>query len=54
MEPNKKEMYLSPEVTAFEVKTEGVICQSGLRDSYGDSNDGIDPSLLDGNGIWNW
>ena len=29
MEPNKKEMYLSPEVTAFEVKTEGVICVSG-------------------------
>jgi len=29
MEPNKKEMYLSPEVTAFEVKTEGVICLSG-------------------------
>jgi len=29
MKPNKKEMYLSPEVTAFEVKTEGVICVSG-------------------------
>ena len=29
MKPNKKEMYLSPEVTAFEVKTEGVICISG-------------------------
>ena len=29
MKPNKKEMYLSPEVTTFEVKTEGVICTSG-------------------------
>ena len=28
MEPNKKEMYLSPEVTAFEMKTEGIICGS--------------------------
>lgn len=54
MESNKKEMYNSPEVDIFEVKTEGVICASGLRDSYGDSNDGIDPGLLDGNGIWNW
>ena len=29
MKPNKKEMYLSPEVDIFEVKTEGVICVSG-------------------------
>ena len=29
MEINKKEMYLSPEVHIFEVKTEGVICGSG-------------------------
>ena len=28
MTPNKKEMYLSPEVDIFEVKTEGVICVS--------------------------
>ncbi len=28
MEPNKKEMYNSPEVDIFEVKTEGVVCQS--------------------------
>ena len=28
MEPNKKEMYNSPEVDIFEVKTEGVICES--------------------------
>ena len=28
MKPNKKEMYLSPEVDIFEVKTEGVICGS--------------------------
>ena len=54
MESNKKEMYNSPEVDIFEVKTEGVICASGLRDSYGDSNNGVDPGLLDGNGIWNW
>ena len=29
MEPNKKELYLSPEVKTFEVKIEGVICESG-------------------------
>ena len=28
MEPNKKEMYISPEAKTFEVKIEGVICQS--------------------------
>ena len=28
MELNKKEMYISPEVKTFEVKIEGVICQS--------------------------
>ena len=41
-------------VETVEVKAEGVVCQSGLRDAYGDSNDGIDPGLLDGDGIWNW
>lgn len=54
MKTNQKELYLSPEAEVFEVKTEGVICQSGLRDSYGTANDGIDPSLLDGSGIWIW
>ncbi len=29
MEIKKKELYLSPEVDIFEVKTEGVICVSG-------------------------
>ena len=33
MEPNKKEMYNSPEVDIFEVKTEGVICASGNIDA---------------------
>lgn len=28
MEIKKKELYLSPEVHIFEVKTEGVVCQS--------------------------
>ena len=28
MELNKKELYLSPEVKTFEVKTEGVVCLS--------------------------
>ena len=28
MDINKKELYLSPEVKTFEVKTEGVICGS--------------------------
>ncbi len=29
MEIKKKELYLSPEVHIFEVKSEGVICTSG-------------------------
>lgn len=28
MEPNKKELYLSPEVMTVEVKIEGLICSS--------------------------
>ena len=38
MELNKKEMYISPEAKTFEVKTEGVICQSPAGagvDDYG-------------------
>ena len=34
MKPNKKEMYNSPEVDIFEVKTEGVICGSGKLQNY--------------------
>ena len=39
MEIKKKELYLSPEVDIFEVKTEGVICGSesgseSLQDYY--------------------
>ena len=41
MEINKKELYLSPEVKTFEVKIEGVICQS-LTDPN-DYNNGGDP-----------
>ena len=36
MEPNKKEIYCSPEVKIFEVKTEGVICASGDPQPYND------------------
>lgn len=43
-----------PTAETVEVKAEGVVCQSGLRDSYGTANDGIDSSLLDDSGIWNW
>ena len=32
MDINKKEMYFSPEAEVFEVKTEGVICQSLVED----------------------
>ena len=41
MKPNKKEMYLSPEVDIFEVKIEGIICRS-LKDPN-DYNNGGDP-----------
>ena len=34
MELNKKEMYISPEAKTFEVKTEGVICNSGSVQDY--------------------
>lgn len=54
MELNKKEMYISPEAKTFEVKIEGVICGSGLRDSYGKANDGFDSSELDDSGNWIW
>ena len=42
MEPNKKKLYLSPEVKTFEVKIEGIICQSGLNDPT-DYTPGGDP-----------
>ena len=32
MDINKKELYFSPEADVFEVKTEGVICQSLVED----------------------
>jgi len=37
MDINKKELYLSPEVKAVEVKTEGVVCQSldGIESTRG-------------------
>ena len=54
METKNKIIYAPPMAETVEVKAEGVICESGLRDSYGTANDGIDPGLLDGNGVWNW
>ena len=50
----KKEKYDAPVAEALEVKLEGVVCGSVKRNSYGDANNGIDPSSLDGEGIWNW
>ena len=38
MELNKKEQYLSPEVKTFEVKIEGVICQSPAGAGVNDYN----------------
>ena len=43
MEINKKELYLSPEVKIFEVKQEGVICDSGRLNSPDNYNNGGDP-----------
>lgn len=55
METKNKIIYAPPMAETVEVKAEGVICESGLRGSYGNANDdGIDPSELDGNGVWNW
>ena len=34
MEPNKKELYLSPEVKTVEVKIVGVVCQSAGVNDY--------------------
>ena len=42
MDINKKEPYFSPEADVFEVKTEGVICQSLVEDVLQDPNDYID------------
>jgi hypothetical protein len=54
METKNKIIYAPPMAETVEVQAEGVICESGLRNSYGNANDGVDSSLLDGNGIWNW
>lgn len=54
METKNKIIYAPPMAETVEVKAEGVVCQSGSRDSYGTANDGIDSGLLDGNGVWNW
>ncbi len=46
MEPNKKEMYLFPEVDIFEVKGEDAICGSPADDIITDPDDyanGDDP-----------
>ena len=46
MEANKKEMYYSPEVNIFEVKTEGVICQSLTDpDDYLNGGDPFNPII---------
>ena len=42
MDINKIELYLSPEVKTFEMKTEGVICQSLPEGALPDPNDYID------------
>lgn len=54
METKNKNIYAPPTAETVEVKAEGVVCESGLRGSYGNANDGIDPGSLDGNGIWTW
>ncbi len=54
MKTKNKIIYAPPMAETVEVKAEGVVCQSVLRDSYGKANDGVDSSELDGNGIWNW
>ena len=54
METKNKIIYAPPMAETVEVKAEGVVCESGLRGSYGNANDGIDPGLLDGSGIWTW
>lgn len=37
MEPIKKDIYASSEVSIFEVKTESIIFVSGTRNGYGDA-----------------
>ena len=54
LQTKHNKLYEAPVTEVVEVKQEGVICASGLRDSYGDSNNGVDPGSLDGDGIWNW
>lgn len=44
---NKKEFYASPEAELFEVRFEGVVCQSPNYGSKGQA--GGDPGLNDGN-----
>ena len=47
------ELYKAPTTEVLEVQSESVICQSGLRNGYGDSNPGIDPTDING-GFWIW
>ena len=54
MKTKHNELYESPITEVVEVKQEGVICASGLRNSYGNRNAGIDPSELDEDDIWTW
>lgn len=54
METKHNELYEAPTTYVVEVKTEGVICGSVLRNPYGESNNGVDPGSLDGDGVWNW
>ena len=41
METKHKELYESPWTEVLEVKTEGVICQSGKRSPYDDGGDDL-------------
>ena len=37
----KKENYFAPEIEFFEVAISGILCQSGLDDNLGSTNEGV-------------
>ena len=53
MDKEHIELYIAPTTEVLEVGYEGVICQSGLRNGYGDSNPGVLPADIS-DGFWNW
>ena len=55
METKDKRLYERPAMTVVELQHHAAVLQfEGTRSGYGKANTGVDPSEVDGDGIWNW